>query len=169
MVMVTASGPVTEAPLMLVAKAGPVRTEVACFSMLVCSALPSSGVPSWNTMFGPQRDGERREVVVRRDRLGQVRLDLPRCRHDGDGVEHGAPVEEAALVPAGRGGVEPALLGVDAHGERAAPLRLGRADPVLPGPLVCDCAGHAGIPEGPGHGRPGPQGQPARHERPPIK
>jgi len=51
MVMVTASGPVTEA-LLKFAKAGPVKAEVATFSMFLYSALPSSGVPSWNTMPG---------------------------------------------------------------------------------------------------------------------
>ena len=45
-------GPVTETPLMLVAKAGPVRMEVACFSMLVYNAVALSGVPSWKTMPG---------------------------------------------------------------------------------------------------------------------
>ena len=51
MVMVTASGPVTEALLKL-AKAGPVRIEVTCFSRFRYSALASSGVPSWKTMPG---------------------------------------------------------------------------------------------------------------------
>ena len=37
---------------MLVAKAGPVRMDVACFSRFRCSALASSGVPSWKTMPG---------------------------------------------------------------------------------------------------------------------
>ena len=36
----------------MAAKAGPVRTEVAAFSMLRWSALASSGVPSWKTMPG---------------------------------------------------------------------------------------------------------------------
>ena len=49
--MVTASGPVTVA-LLKSAKAGPVRTPVAVFSMLRCSAAASSGVPSWKTMPG---------------------------------------------------------------------------------------------------------------------
>ena len=49
--MVTDSGPVTDA-LLKSAKAGPVRTPLAVFSMLRCSAAASSGVPSWKTMFG---------------------------------------------------------------------------------------------------------------------
>ena len=52
MLMVTASGPVTEAPEIWSANAGPVRTEVDCFSMLRCNALASSGVPSWKTIPG---------------------------------------------------------------------------------------------------------------------
>ncbi len=52
MAMVTASGPVTEAEAIWSAKAGPVSTDADCFSMLRCSALASSGVPSWNTMPG---------------------------------------------------------------------------------------------------------------------
>ena len=149
---------------MLVAKAGPVRAELACFSMLVYSAP----FVEWRAVVEddvrPQRDGERREVVVRSDRLSQVGLDRTRCRHDGNGVEHGAPVEEAALVPAGRGRVEPTLLGVDAHGERAAPLGLGRADPVAARSVRLDGAGHAGVPEGPRQGRSGPQGHSACQE-----
>ncbi len=50
--MVTDSGPLTETPAMLVAKAGPVVRDVACFSRFRCSALASSGVPSWKTMPG---------------------------------------------------------------------------------------------------------------------
>ena len=84
---------------------------------------------------GPQRDREFGVVGVGGDRLGQVGLDFAGGGHDGDGVEDGAAVEEATLVPAGGRGVEAALLRVDAHGHRAPPLGRLRADAVQAGPV----------------------------------
>ena len=99
---------------------------------------------------------------------GQVRLHVAGGVHDGDRVEDRAAVEEAPLVPAGGRGVEAALLGVDAEGQRAAPLRLGVLMPLRPGPLVV-CAPATPSRHDPGRGRSGAQRQPACQERPPIK
>ena len=48
--IVTDIGPLTVAPWILVANAGPVRIDVACASMFLYSASPLSGVPSWKEM-----------------------------------------------------------------------------------------------------------------------
>ncbi len=90
-----------------------------------------------------QRDGEGGEVLVRRDRLGQVRLDAAGGVHDGQGVEDGAAVEEAPLVPTRRRGIEAALLGVDAEGQRPSRDRPFRGDPVPPGSVGLRRAGFA--------------------------
>ena len=167
MLMVTESGPVTEALRIWSAKAGPVRTEVADFSMLRWSALASSGVPSWKTMPG-------RRVMVKAVKSAFDVIDWARYGshpsggvHDRDGVEDGTAVEEAPLVPAGRGGVEAALLGVDAEGDGAAPLRLGARDPVPPGTVGLGRARLAL--QASEHGGAGAQCKSSGQERPAIK
>ena len=130
--------------------------------------MASSGVPSWNTMPGRRVMVNDGEVLVRRDRLGQVRLHPARGVHDGDGVEDGAAVEEAALVPARRRGVEAALLGVDAEGERTALAPVSAVEtPFRPGPLVWAAPASPSSP--PSDGGPGAQCESTGHERPTIK
>ena len=166
MLMVTDSGPVTVALLKL-AKAGPVKTPLARVLDVEVQRVGIERRAVVEHDAGAQRDGEGREVLVGRDRLGQVRLHPAGGVHDGEGVEDGAAVEEPALVPARRRGIEPALLGIDAQCERSALFGLGGGDPVSPRPVGLGCAR---LPvEAADDGGPGAQCKSAGHERPAIK
>ena len=164
--MVTVSGPVMVLAIAS-GRPGPISREAFCLVRLSCSAAALSGVPSWNDDAGPQGDGADGEVGVGGDRLGQVGLDLTGGRDDGQGIEHGAPVEVAALVPAGRGRIESALLGVDAKDDGAAPLGLGGGDPVASRTVGEGRAGPIGA--GAQGGQTGAQGHPSGEKRAAIK
>ena len=112
---------------------------------------------------GPHGDGPLGEVLVRRERLGEVGDYLAGGGDRHEGVEDGAAVEEARPVEAPGARVEPLLLGAHPDGEVAALARLGPGHTVAPRPVGghrSSCGGEA-VAEGGGSDRPGGGQRPA--------